>query len=75
MSPPGNSQEDPKIFHQSPMTPKLDLQTPQDLEQMNRQLLVELDVSSSDSSPDSTPTQDQTGLQDHPENWMILDQI
>ena len=42
---------------------------------MNRQLLAELDVSSSDSSTDSTPTQAQTDLQDHPEDWMILDQI
>ena len=42
---------------------------------MNRQLLAELEVSSSDSSPDSTPTQDQTDLQDHSEDWLILDQI
>ena len=42
---------------------------------MNRQLLAELKVSSSDSSPDSTPIQDPTDLQDHPEDWLILDQI
>ena len=32
---------------------------------MNRQLLAELEVSSSDSSPDTTPIQDPTDLQDH----------
>ena len=35
---------------------------------MNRQLLGELDVYSSDSSQDSIPMQDQTDLQDHPED-------
>ena len=58
-----------------PSDPRLDLQTLQDLEEMKRQLLTELDVSSSDSSPDFTPIQDQTDLQDHPEHWIILDQI
>ena len=38
-----------------PYDPRLDLQFLQDLEEMNRQLLAELEVSSSDSSPDSTP--------------------
>ena len=47
----------------------------QDLEEMNRQLLAELEVSSSGSSPDSTPIQDPTDLQDHPEDWLILDPI
>ena len=42
---------------------------------MNRQLLAELEVSSSDSGPDTTPIQDPIDLQDHPENWLILDQI
>ena len=42
---------------------------------MNRQLLAELQVSSSDSSPDTTHIQDPTDLQDHPEDWLILDQI
>ena len=58
-----------------PSDPRLDLQTLQDLEEMNRQLLAESDVSSSDSSSDYTCIQDQTDLQDHPEDWMILDQI
>ena len=58
-----------------PCDPRLDPQTLKDLEEMNRQLLAELDVSSSNSSPHSTPTQDQTDLQDHPEDWMIQDQI
>ena len=35
---------------------------------MNRQLLAELDVSSSDTIPDSTAIQDQTDLQDHQED-------
>ena len=42
---------------------------------MNRQLLAELEVSSSDSSPDTTPIQDPADLQDHPKDWLILDQI
>ena len=50
-------------------------QTLQDLEEMNRQLLAELEVSSSDSIPDTTPIQDPTDFQDHPEDWLILDQI
>ena len=49
--------------------------TLQDLEEMNKQLLAELEVSSSDSSPDSTPTQDPEDLQDHPEDWLILDEL
>ena len=58
-----------------PCDPRMDLQTLKDLEDMNGQLLAKLDVSSSDSSPDSTPIQDQTDLQDHPEDWIILHQI
>ena len=65
----------PKDLPSIPCDLRLDLQTLQDLEEMNRQLLAELDVSSSDSSPDSIPIQDQTGLQDHPADWKILDQI
>ena len=42
---------------------------------MNKQLLAELDVSSSDSSPDSTPIQDLEDLQDQPEDWLILDEL
>ena len=64
----------PRDLPPIPYDPRLDLQTLQDLEEMSRQFLAELDVSSSDSSPDSTPTQDQTYLQDHPEDWMKLDQ-
>ena len=48
-----------------PYDPKLNIQSLQDLEGMNRQSLVELDVSKSDSSPASNPMQ----------YWMILDQI
>ena len=42
---------------------------------MNRQLLTELEVSSLDSSPDTTPIQNPTYLQDSLEDWLILDQI
>ena len=65
----------PKDLLPIPYNPRLDLQTLQDLEEMNRQLLAELDVSNLDSSPDSTPTQDQTYLQDHLEDWMIQDKM
>ena len=65
----------PKDLPPIPCDPRLDLQNLQDLEEMNRQLLAELNVSSSDSSQDSAPIQDQTDLQDHPEDWIILDQI
>ena len=49
--------------------------TLEDLEKMNKQLLAELEVSSSDSSPDSTPIQDLEDLQDHQEDWLILDEL
>ena len=43
---------------------------------MNKQLLAELEVSSScsDSSLDSH-TEDTDDLQDHPEDWLILDEL
>ena len=55
----------------NPKVPQLSLQ---DLEVMNKQLLAELEVpsSSSDSSLNS-PIQD-FDLQDHPEDWLILDE-
>ena len=52
----------------NPNDPQLTLQ---DLEEMNKQLLAECEVSSSDSSPDSTSIQDLEDLQDHPEDWLI----
>ena len=57
----------------NPNDPQLTLQ---DLEEMNKQLLAELEVSSSssDSSLES-PTQDQDNLKDHPEDWLILDEL
>ena len=57
----------------NPNDPRLTLQ---DLEEMNKQLLAELEVSSSssDSSLDS-PTKDPDDLQDHPEDWLILDEL
>ena len=43
---------------------------------MYKQLLAELEVSSSssDSNLDS-PTQDPDDLRDHPEDWLILDEL
>ena len=57
----------------NPKDPRLSLQ---DLEEMNKQLLVELEVSSSssDSSLESS-TPDLEDLQDHPEDWLILDEL
>ena len=60
----------------NPKDPRLSLQ---DLEEMNKQLLAELEVSSSssDSSLES-PTPDQEDLQDlqdQPEDWLILDEL
>ena len=48
----------------------------QDLEDMNKQLLAELEVSSSssESSLDS-PIQDHDDLQDHPEDWLVIDEL
>ena len=56
----------------NPNAPQLTLQ---DLKEMNKQLLAELEVSISDSSPDSTPFQGLEDLQDHPEDWLILDKL
>ena len=60
----------------NPKDPRLSLQ---DLEEMDKQLLAELEVSSSssDSSLES-PTPDQEDLQDlqdHPQDWLILDEL
>ena len=43
---------------------------------MNKQLLAELEVlsSSSESSLDS-PKQDLVDLQDHPEDWLVIDEL
>ena len=54
----------------NPKDPQLSLQ---DLEEMNKQLLAELEVSSSDSSLNS-PIQD-LDLQDYHEDWLILDEL
>ena len=67
---PENTRKD---FPANPKDPQLSLQ---DLEEMNRQLLAELEVSSSssDSSLES-PTPDIEDLQDRPEDWLILDEF
>ena len=43
---------------------------------MNKQILAELEVSSSnfESSLDS-PKQDLDDLQDHPEDWLVIDEL
>ena len=48
----------------------------QELEDMNKQILAELEVSSSssESSLDS-PKQDLDDLQDHPEDWLVIDEL
>ena len=47
-----------------------------ELEEMNKQLLAELEVSSSssESSLDS-PIQDPDDLQDHLEDWLVIDEL
>ena len=43
---------------------------------MNKQLLAELEVSSSSSNSSlESSTPDQEHLQDHPEDWLILDEL
>ena len=43
---------------------------------MNKQPLAELEVSSSSSNSSlDSPTQDPDDLQDHPEDWLILDEL
>ena len=57
----------------NPKDPRLSLQ---DLEEMNRQLLAELEVSSSSSNSSlESPTTDHEDLQDHPEDWLIIDEL
>ena len=43
---------------------------------MNKQLLAELEVSSSSSNSSlESPTPDHEDLQDHPEDWLIIDEL
>ena len=43
---------------------------------MNKQLLAELEVSSSSSKSNiNSPIQDLVNLQDHPEDWLVLDEL
>ena len=57
----------------NPNDPRLSLQ---DLEEMNKQLLAKLEVSSSSSNSSlESPTPDQEDLQDHPEDWLIIDEL
>ena len=75
---PGKSTRNKEI-PPNPNDPQLTLE---DLEEMNKQLLAKLEVSSSNSSPDSTPTQALEDLQDLEEDlqdlsgdWLILDEL
>ena len=48
----------------------------QALEEMNKQLLAALEVSSSSSEGSlDSPIQDPDYLQDHPEDWLVLDEL
>ena len=60
----------------NPKDPRLSQDQDQELEDMNKQLLAELEVSSSssESSLDS-PKQDLDDLQDHPEDWLVIDEL
>ena len=43
---------------------------------MNKQLLAELDLSSSSSEGSlDSPIQDPDDLQDHPEDWLVTDEL
>ena len=60
----------------NPKDPRLSQDQEQELEDVNKQLLAELEVSSSssESSLDS-PKQDLVDLQDHPEDWLVIDEL
>ena len=60
----------------NPKDPRLSQDQEQELEDMNKQLLAELEVSS--SSPESSlgsSKQDLDNLQDHPEDWPVIDEL
>ena len=60
----------------SQLTQKNPRLSSQDLEEMNRQLLAELEVSSSSSNSSlESPTSDHEDLQDHPKDWLIIDEL
>ena len=58
----------------NPKNPRL-LQD-QELEEMNKQLLAELEVSSSSSEGSlDSPIQDTDDLQDHLEDWLVIEKL
>ena len=60
----------------NPKDPRLSQDQEQELEDMNKQLLAELDVSSSSSESSlGSPKQDLDDLQDHPEDWLVIDEL
>ena len=65
------------LFSNIPYNPKDPrLSQDQELEDMNKQLLAELEVSSSSSkSSINSPIQDLFDLQDHAEDWLVLDEL
>ena len=72
-----NNPKDPRLSqdHQEAQDHEDQDHEDQELEDMNRQLLAELEVSSSSSgSSINSPIQD-LDLQDHPEDWLVLDEL
>ena len=60
----------------NPKDPRLSQDQDQELEEMNKQLLEELEVSSSSSESNlGSPIQDLDNLQDHPEDWLVIDEL
>ena len=60
----------------NPKDPRLSQDQNQELEEMNKQLLAELDLSSSSSEGSlDSPIQDPDDLQDHPEDWLVTDEL
>ena len=60
----------------NPKDPKLSQDQDQELEDMNKQLLAELEVSSSSSESSlGSPKQDMDNLQDYPEDWLVIDDL
>ena len=63
-----------KNISYNPKDPRLSQD--QELEEMNKQLLAELEVSSSSSEGSlDSPIQDPDDLQDHPEDWLVIDEL
>ena len=64
--------KDPRLSQDQ--EPEVNLQD-QELEDMNKQLLAELEVSSSSSESSIDRPKQDLDLQDHPEDWLVLDEL